>query len=249
MRKLGMVIDLNRCIGCRSCAVVCKIHNSLPPGTWWQRVETTGSKEHMIPAGEYPELSEVYLPVPCQHCEKAPCVKVCPVGATWQREDGIVLVDYERCIGCRYCMTACPYGVRQFNWQDADDSFREGFRNAGFKGDWFTEKDYRYGYPLEHRTKDDRLVFAPKRPKGVVEKCTFCVQYIDQGLLPACVRGCPGNARTFGDLNDPDSVISKLIRGRDVFKLMADLGTDPKVFYIPPARKEGRGGINYGKKL
>ncbi len=249
MRKLGMVIDLNRCIGCRSCAVVCKIHNSLPPGTWWQRVETVGSQEHMIPIGEYPDLSEVFLPVPCQHCDNAPCVKVCPVKATWQREDGLVLVDYERCIGCRYCMTACPYGVRQFNWQDSTQSFKEGFKKAGFEENWFAEKDYRYGYPLDHRTTDGRLVFTQRRPKGVVEKCTFCVQYVDQGLLPACVRGCPGNARTFGDLNDPDSEIAKIIRGRDVFKLMADLGTEPKVFYIPPARKEGKGGIRYEKQV
>ncbi len=249
MRKLGMVIDLNRCIGCRSCAVVCKMHNSLPPGTWWQRVETAGSVEHMTASGKYPDLSEVFLPIPCQHCENAPCVKVCPVGATWKREDGLVLVDYERCVGCRYCMTACPYGVRQFNWQESDKSFREGFKNAGFGNDWFADKDYRYGYPLDHRTADKRLVFTQRRPRGVVEKCTFCVQYVDQGLLPACVRGCPGNARTFGDLNDPESEISRIIRGRDVFKLMADLGTEPKVFYIAPARKEGKGGINYGKKL
>lgn len=110
-------------------------------------------------------------------------------------------------------MTACPYGIRQFNWQSSDDSFKEGFKNAGFEGNWFKDKEYRYGYPLDHRTKDSRLVFTLKRPKGVVEKCTFCVQYVDQGLLPACVRGCPGNARIFGDLNDPNSDISKIIRG------------------------------------
>ncbi|MFZ5997135.1 MAG: 4Fe-4S dicluster domain-containing protein [Nitrospirota bacterium] len=248
MRKYGMVIDLNRCIGCRSCAVACKIHNAQPPGTWWQRVESVGSKEHMVPAGEYPDITETFLPVPCMHCEKPACVKVCPVGATWKREDGIVLVDYERCVGCRYCMTACPYGVRQFNWQDSKKSFEQGFENAGFEENWFKDKEYRYGYPLEHRTKG-RLVYAPKRPKGVVEKCTFCVQYFDQGLQPACVRGCPGNARIFGDMNDPDSDISKVLRSRDIFRLNEELGTEPKVFYIPLARKEGKGGISYGKKL
>lgn len=248
MPRYGMVIDLNRCIGCRSCAVICKMHNSLPPGTWWQRVETVGAKEHMIPAGDYPDISEIFLPIPCQHCENAPCVKVCPVGATWRRDDGLILVDYERCIGCRYCMTACPYGVRQFNWQDSDDSFREGFKAAGFSEDWFKDKGYRYGYPLDHRTKG-RLVFTQRRPRGVVEKCTFCVQYVDQGILPACVRGCPGNARTFGDLDNPASEISKILRSRAVFRLAADLGTEPKVFYIPPERKEGKGGVNYGKKI
>ncbi|MEW5745579.1 MAG: 4Fe-4S dicluster domain-containing protein [Nitrospirota bacterium] len=248
MRNYGMVIDLNRCIGCRSCAVVCKIHNSVPPGTWWQRVESVGSSEHMVPAGEAPDLSEPFLPVPCMHCEDPACVKVCPVGATWKREDGLVLVDYERCVGCRYCMTACPYGVRQFNWQHSDESFKQGFRNAGFSEEWFQDKGYRYGYPLDHRTKG-RLVYTPKRPKGVVEKCTFCVQYVDQGLPPACVRGCPGNARVFGDMNDPNSEIAKVLRTREIFRLNEDLGTKPKVFYIPLARREGKGGIHYDSKL
>ncbi len=249
MVRYGMVIDLSRCIGCRSCAVVCKMVNAQPPGTWWQRVETVGSEEHMVPVGEYPNLSEVFLPVPCMHCENAPCVKVCPVGATWTREDGLVLVDFERCIGCRYCITACPYGVRQFNWQDPDENVREGFERAGFDSNWYADGEYRYGYPVDHRTEDGRLVYTSKRPRGVVEKCTFCVQFVDQGISPACVRGCPGNARIFGDLDDPNSEISKVLKDRSAFRLLEDLGTEPKVFYIPPARKEGRGGVRYGEKI
>jgi len=245
MVRYGMVIDLNRCIGCRSCAVICKMVNSVPPGTWWQRVETVGSKEHMVPVGEYPNLSEVFLPVPCMHCDNAPCVKVCPVGATWIREDGVVLVDFERCIGCRYCITACPYGVRQFNWQDADENFKQAFERAGFEENWFADKNYKYGYPFDHRTKDGRLVYTKTRPRGVVEKCTFCVQFVDQGIAPACVRGCPGNARVFGDLDDPNSEISKMLRDRSVFRLLEELGTEPKVFYIPPARKTKRGEVDF----
>ena len=111
-------------------------------------------------------------------------------------------------------------------------SFEEGFRKAGFDADWFADKDYRYGYPLDHRTKDGRLVFTQKRPRGVVEKCTFCVQYVDQGLLPACVRGCPGNARTFGDLNDPNSEVARLVSEKHAYQLRPDLGTDPSVYYI-----------------
>ena len=115
--KMGMVIDLEKCIGCRSCMVACKQHNAQPPQTWWNRVFTPGSHRHLTPPAKGVEF---FLPVHCQHCENAPCEKVCPVGATYHAEDGAVLIDYERCIGCRYCMAACPYGVRQFNWEDPE---------------------------------------------------------------------------------------------------------------------------------
>jgi molybdopterin-containing oxidoreductase family iron-sulfur binding subunit len=146
-------------------------------------------------------------------------------------------------------MTGCPYGVRQFNWQTSDKSFERAFEKAGFPENSYAEKNYQHGYPVEHRTKDDRLVYTPKRPRGVVEKCTFCVQYIDQGLQPACVRACPGNARIFGDLDDPQSEISRVIRTTGVFRLNEELGTSPKVFYIPPTRKAGKGEVSYEKTL
>jgi len=169
-----MVIDTNRCVGCWTCAVGCKEINNEPLGFWWNRILTTAPNESTtaaapasenidVPRGVFPDLELAYLPVACQHCNDAPCVKVCPVQATFRRDDGTVLVDYERCIGCRYCMAACPYGVRVFNWGDAE------YAPGGTVG---YGKNYRY---------DDRLVFTPERPKGVVEKCTFCVERIDVG--------------------------------------------------------------------
>lgn len=224
--KLGMVIDLDRCIGCRSCAVACKLHNSQPPGTWWNRVFTPGSNWHQSPVGRGGRLQMNFLPVSCQMCDNAPCQKVCPVSATYTDDRGVVLVDYERCIGCRYCMSACPYGVRQFNWEAG----QKAKDKAGYM------KGYDYGYPEDYRTEDKRLVYTPDRPQGVVEKCTFCVQYTKNGELPACVRSCPANARFFGDLDDHDSIVSRLVQERYTFRLLEELGTSPKVFYLPPVK-------------
>lgn len=224
MRR-GMVIDLEKCIGCRSCAVACKQHNGQPAGNWWNRVVTPGSDSHLTAPVKG---MEYFLPVSCQHCQNAPCEKVCPVGATYRSDDGTVLVDFERCIGCRYCMSACPYGVRQFNWEDPQKALdKYGYQNG-----------YSYGYPEEYRLKG-RLVYMKKRFKGVVEKCNFCVHYQEKGLDPACVRSCPGKARYVGDLDDPESVVSTLIRDKNGFNLLGEKGTKPSVFYLPPRRKEG----------
>jgi len=220
------------------------MHNALPPGTWWRRVETLGSKEHHIAVGEYPDVTENFLPVLCNHCENAPCVKVCPVEATWTDENGVVQIDYECCIGCRYCMTACPYGVRQFNWQDRDKAFEKAYKAAGVENGAESNLDG-FGYPFDHRNKDGRLVYTPKRPRGVVEKCTFCTQYVSQGLAPACVRGCPDNTMIFGDLDDPESRISKVVRSNGAFRLLEELSTEPKVYYIPPNSKKGSGDVRY----
>ncbi|MHB1407796.1 MAG: 4Fe-4S dicluster domain-containing protein [Desulfitobacteriaceae bacterium] len=224
--RLGMVIDLDRCIGCRSCAVACKAHNAQPPGTWWNRVFTPGSEEHQVAVGSNGHLQMNFLPVSCQMCDNAPCEKVCPAGATYTDERGVVLVDYERCIGCRYCIAACPYGVRQFNWEDP----HQAKERVGY------QEGYEYGYPADYRDPDGRLVYTPNRPLGVVEKCTFCVQYTSKGELPACVQACPAKARIFGDLDDPDSEVSRLVQERQAFRLKEELGTSPKVFYLPPTK-------------
>ena len=210
-----MVIDLSVCIGCSYCVRACQAVNDVPEDKMrWNIV--------------FPERTEAgdefFMNRPCQHCQEAPCTRVCPVGATWKRADGIVAMDYDRCIGCRYCEVACPYGARSFNWKA------------------FTEPNPavpQWGEPEVER-----------RPRGVVEKCAFCYQRIDRGLslgltpgvdddaTPACVVSCPVKARFFGDLNDPNSVVSKLLHERHSYQLRDDMGTGPRVYYLPADLEE-----------
>jgi molybdopterin-containing oxidoreductase family iron-sulfur binding subunit len=229
--RWGMVIDQGRCVGCWTCAVGCKEINNQPLGSWWNRIlteapgETAGETTRAVaepasdaidvPHGTFPHVALAYLPVACQHCEDAPCVKVCPVGATFHDDDGVVLIDFERCIGCRYCMAACPYGIRIFDW-----------------GEPKHDPDFTVGYGKDYR-KNGRLVFTPDRPRGVVEKCTLCVERIDVGEQPFCVEVCPAGARVFGDLDDPKSEVSVLVNEQGAAQLLSDLGTDPRVFYLP----------------
>ena len=204
MTKLGMVISLERCMGCHTCSLSCKMQNNVPDGMLWNRVttETAGVIDGCV--GQYPNLSRVYLPLSCMHCENAPCQRVCPTGATYKDEKGRVLVNYDKCIGCRMCMAACPYNARVFNWN-------EPVRSAGFN---YGDKD------------------VPVRKKGMVEKCTFCKERVDRGEVPMCVQNCPAEARTFGDLDDPDSEVSKLVRTRGGQTLLPEKGTRPQVYYI-----------------
>lgn len=206
--KWGMVIDTDKCIGCGYCTLTCQANNDCPPDIRWNRVLETR------PIAGEPR----YLPVPCQHCEHAACVEACPVKATYHRPDGIVMMDYDRCIGCRYCEVACPYGARSFNWE-------------AFEGE----------NPLVPHWGTPQI---DRRPRGVVEKCSFCYQRIDRGLAtglvpgedpeatPACVAACPVNARIFGDLNDPNSLVSRKLEDNHYSRLREDLGTEPRVFYI-----------------
>ncbi len=190
-KRWAMGIDLRRCYGCKSCMLSCKSEHNILLGvfrSWVNYVET----------GSYPRVERYFVPVLCNHCDDAPCIKVCPVGASYKREDGIVDIDKDRCIGCRYCMTACPYGMRYFVWK----------RRPHDGMDW------------------------PARRYGVAEKCDFCKHRIDNGLVPACVNTCPSEARIFGDLNDPDSDVSKAIASGKAQRLALELGTSPHVFYI-----------------
>ncbi|TMN22226.1 4Fe-4S dicluster domain-containing protein [Lentibacillus cibarius] len=205
MSKMGMVIDLNRCIGCQTCVMACKVQNNVPDGMLWNRVLTMTEDEEVDGVeGTYPYVSKQYVPVSCQHCENAPCVKVCPVEATYKDENGRVLIDYDRCIGCRYCMAACPYNVRVFRWEEA-----------------VQHPNFKFG--------DGRV---PERKVGIVEKCTMCKELTDDGQEPRCVQCCPAEARIFGDLDDPDSKINTLIRDKNGEVLLKDKGTKPQVYYL-----------------
>jgi molybdopterin-containing oxidoreductase family iron-sulfur binding subunit len=205
-KHLVMVIDLKRCIGCHTCAVACKSENNLPDGVWWNRVLTVGGESMDTPEGTFPNVQMQFLTLACQQCENPACVKVCPVGATYKRdEDGVVVQDYDRCIGCRYCMVACPYtGVRQFNWK---------------------APQYQLDFPV-----GDTAV--PAHQANTVEKCTFCFHRLAQDKLPACIEQCPARARHFGDVNDPDSEVSTLLRERPYFQLLAEKGTKPSVYFL-----------------
>ena len=208
-----MGIDLDKCIGCQYCLWSCQAVNDVPLD---QMRWNVGFNEQTEGGTEF------FMTRPCLHCAEAPCVKVCPVGATWVREDGIVVMDYDRCIGCRYCEVACPYDVRRFNW-----ALVEG--ENPYVPTWGTPE-------------------VERRSRGVVEKCTFCIQRIDRGLehglmpgvdpqaTPACVNDCPVGARVFGDVNDPDSPISKFLDEKETFRLREDFGTEPKVHYVRPTK-------------
>ncbi|HXK10365.1 MAG TPA: 4Fe-4S dicluster domain-containing protein [Vicinamibacteria bacterium] len=215
--QFAYALDLSRCIGCRRCVYACVEENnqSRDPQIHWIRVHAMEKEKgvdfsHSDPyydPKEVPQEGRFYVPVACQQCENPPCVKVCPVGATWKEEDGIVVIDYDWCIGCRYCMAACPYGARHFNW--AEPTIPKGELN-----------------PSTHY-----LGNRPRR-KGVVEKCTFCIQRSRAGRYPACVEVCPVGARKFGNLLDPESEIRYIIERKRVLVLKEDLGTVPRFFYF-----------------
>lgn len=218
-----MVIDLDRCTGCQACVVACQAENNIPASQQDQAQQgrsITWMELTPFVEGHYPHVKARMLPRPCMHCEHPPCVKVCPVSATQLSDDGIVGQIFARCIGCRYCTTACPYTVRHFNW---------------YSPTW--------PEPMQKGLNPDVSV----RPKGVVEKCTFCHHRLQKArdqarfenrplrpgeYVPACVEACPANAMVFGNLADRSSEVSRRADSRRAFKLLEDLGTEPKVIYL-----------------
>ena len=204
MTKLALAINQKRCIGCQACAEACKMENNVAMGMLWTRTLTEGSDVMDAAVGQFPNLRMDYLPLGCQHCENPACQKVCPTGATYKDEMGHVEIDYDKCIGCRMCMAACPYNVRVFNWNEPVHDPEQGYGDAA----------------------------VPKRGKGVMEKCTLCKQRTDNGQKPMCVVCCPTHARVFGDLDDPNSEISRIKRERNVRILLEEMGTQPQVFYF-----------------
>jgi len=210
----GYALNLSACIGCRKCAEACHIENNhdRASNNSYIRVfemdmggidfeKGNANYDHPVPApGKY------YMPVQCQQCENAPCVTACPIEATWKEKDGIVVVDYNWCIGCRYCEAACPYHARRFNWEKPE-------------------------IPAEEVNPNQSYLSNRIRPQGVMEKCTFCLHRTREGRLPACLEACPTGARVFGNLLDPDSEIRWVIENKRTFVLKEELGTRPRFFY------------------
>jgi Fe-S-cluster-containing dehydrogenase component len=214
--EFAYVLNIGRCIGCRRCVYACMNENNQSRNPEIQYIRVMKMKkgsidletsDHDYPVNEAADPDYFYLPVQCQQCRNPPCVKVCPVKATWQGKDGITVVDYNWCIGCRYCEAACPFHARRFNWGKGKIA----------PADINPEMAY-----LSNRL----------RPVGVMEKCTFCLQRTRRGLYPACLEVCPTGARKFGNLRDPQSEVRRIIENERVFVLKQDLGTTPRFYYV-----------------
>ena len=210
----GYALNLSKCKGYRECVKACVKENnqSRDPEIQYIRVlemnretmnleEADHYYEHQVPAE-----GKFYMPVACHQCENPPCVDACPVKATWKEQDGIVVIDYNWCIGCRFCLTACPYCARRFNWTDPK-------------------------LPAEDINPETHYLSNRPRPRGVMEKCTFCLQRTRKGRMPACQEACPTGARVFGNILDPKSEIRYVLENKTVFRLKEELNTEPKFWY------------------
>ena len=222
-RRWVMVIDLRKCVGCSACTIACVVENQLPPGVVYRPVI-----EQEI--GTYPHVTRRFLPRPCMHCGNPPCTPVCPVAATWKREDGIVVVDYDACIGCRYCVTACPYNARTF---DFGEYYTDTAQVAGGTEHTLGREAagaYEHVPSFEYGKRWNRA--QDRSPVGNVRKCHFCAHRLDAGMLPECVTTCIGRATYFGDRNDPESLVHELLGQPSSIRLKEELGTDPQVYYL-----------------
>ncbi len=205
LKKYVLLIDIKRCIGCHTCSVACKLGNNLPQDVWWNSALTYGGLAMDTPHGAFPNLEMQYLTLSCQHCDKPACVAACPTGATYRREDGIVMQNYDACVGCRLCILSCPYnGVRSYSENPPQ---------------------YNLDFPV-----GDAFV-KPQQDK-TVSKCHFCYARLDQDLLPACVEVCPAKARFFGDASDPASEVAQLLKTRKTTQLLADKKTQPSIYLL-----------------
>ena len=232
MPRWGMVIDLDKCSACQACVVACQVENNVPfiEEKEFRRSRAISWMKIMRETeGSYPNVKVRYLPRPCMQCDNPPCTRVCPVRATFLNEEGIVAQVYARCIGCRFCVAGCPYTVKYFNWYAFHDRIPE---------------------TLTRSDNPDVSI----RPKGVVEKCTFCHHRLqkakdraavenrelrDGDYIPACAEACPSQAITFGDLSDPKSAVARQGRSARAFRLMEELGTKPKVIYLAERGADG----------
>ncbi len=211
----GYAFNISRCEGYMDCVAACVKENNLDRKSNTQYIRIFEMDPGKLDVGdgdgkyfhEVPRDDHFYMGAQCFHCENAPCIKACPTKATWREPDGIVVVDYDWCIGCRYCMAACPYYGRRFNWGEPQ-------------------------VPAEEITKKQHYLGNRKRRKGCTEKCTFCIQRTRQGKLPACVEACPTGSRVFGNLLDPNSEIRFVLKNKKVFRMKEDLGTEPKFWYF-----------------
>jgi molybdopterin-containing oxidoreductase family iron-sulfur binding subunit len=235
MAKWGMVIDLEKCTGCQACTAACAMENNRLPGENWQDVV-------YFTEGEYPSVQVKWFPRPCMQCENPSCVHVCPTGATYKTSDGVVLVDWDKCIGCKYCMIACPYGVRFYT--DEKSLVAPDMKTV------FKSKDEHSWSPPWRMpdSREDRKHGIGIQPRGVVSKCTFCYHRISKApkgtadldpsdprqreFTPACVVTCAPTARYFGDLDNPESEVSKMIANKNGVRLLDQLGNKPQVYYL-----------------
>jgi molybdopterin-containing oxidoreductase family iron-sulfur binding subunit len=216
--EFGYGLDISRCIGCRRCVYACVTENNQSrqsPQIHWitvlqmekdKGVDLAHAESYFDPA-TVPQPGKFYFPVQCQQCRNPPCVKACPTQATWKEKDGIVVIDYDWCIGCRCCMAACPYGARSFNYAEPT-------------------------LPAADLNPNQHYLGNRPRSKGIVEKCTFCIQRSREGLYPACVEVCPVGARKFGNLLDPESEIRRVMETKRVFVFKQELATAPQFYYF-----------------